>query len=86
MRLIKDLLTHTAGYAPSIEFYNPKLVTPDLYLQDKSWNKIRFSTTKRWYVQINIYQSLNLTHTLFNPLTLSVSNYFLLDWNQVNCY
>ncbi|CAF1323792.1 unnamed protein product [Didymodactylos carnosus] len=34
-RLIKDLLTHTAGYAPSVEFYDPKLVSPDLYSQDK---------------------------------------------------
>ncbi|CAF1302229.1 unnamed protein product [Didymodactylos carnosus] len=35
-RLIKDILTHTAGYAPSVEFYDPKLVSPDLYSQDKS--------------------------------------------------
>ena len=35
-RLIKDLLTHTAGYAPSVEFYNPILVSPDLYSQDKN--------------------------------------------------
>jgi N-acetylmuramoyl-L-alanine amidase len=33
--LIKDLLTHTAGYAPNVEFYNPALVSPDLYSQDK---------------------------------------------------
>ena len=34
-RLVKDLLTHTAGYAPSIEFYDPGRVTPDLYSQEK---------------------------------------------------
>ncbi len=33
--LIKDLLTHTAGYAPSVEFYNSTFVSPDLYSQDK---------------------------------------------------
>jgi len=27
--LIKDLLTHTARYAPSVEFYNPALGSPD---------------------------------------------------------
>ncbi|CAF1137781.1 unnamed protein product [Adineta ricciae] len=35
-RLIKDLLTHTAGYASSVEFYNPKKVSADLYSQDKN--------------------------------------------------
>jgi CubicO group peptidase (beta-lactamase class C family) len=34
-RLIKDLLTHTAGYAPSVKFYDPRSVSPDLYSQDK---------------------------------------------------
>ena len=35
-RLIKDLLTHTAGYAPSVEFYDPARVPSDLYSQNKS--------------------------------------------------
>jgi CubicO group peptidase (beta-lactamase class C family) len=34
-RLISDLLTHTAGYAPSVEFYDPGRVSPDLYSQEK---------------------------------------------------
>lgn len=34
-RLIRDLLTHTAGYEPSVEFYDPKRVTSDFYSQDK---------------------------------------------------
>jgi serine-type D-Ala-D-Ala carboxypeptidase len=34
-RLIKDLLTHTAGYAPSVEFYNPAKVSIEFYSQDK---------------------------------------------------
>jgi N-acetylmuramoyl-L-alanine amidase len=34
-RLVKDLLTHTAGYVPTIELYDPEKVSPDLYSQDK---------------------------------------------------
>ncbi|CAF0970842.1 unnamed protein product [Rotaria sp. Silwood1] len=34
-RLIKDLLTHTAGYAPSVKFYDPEKVSSDLFSQDK---------------------------------------------------
>ncbi|CAF1094157.1 unnamed protein product [Didymodactylos carnosus] len=101
-RLIKDLLTHTAGYAPSVEFYDPKLVSPDLYSQDKNRTeqiietKLRFQRSRGGdqlpvysdidymllglivervsgmpidqYANINIYQPLGLTHTLFNPL------------------
>ena len=99
-RLIKDLLTHTAGYAPSVEFYNPKLVSPDLYSQDKNKTeqiletKLGFQRPKGGepiysdidfmllglvvehisgisldqYVKIHIYQPLNLTHSVFNPL------------------
>jgi N-acetylmuramoyl-L-alanine amidase len=99
-RLIKDLLTHTAGYLPSVEFYDPKLVPEDLYSQDKSkteeiiLTKLEFDRSRGGqpiysdidfmllgivverlsgieidqYVKINLYQPLNLTHTLFNPL------------------
>jgi CubicO group peptidase (beta-lactamase class C family) len=35
IRLVRDLLTHTAGYAPSVEFYDPEKVSPDLYSQKK---------------------------------------------------
>jgi N-acetylmuramoyl-L-alanine amidase len=35
-RLIRDLLTHSAGYTPSVEFYDPKRVSPDLYSQEKN--------------------------------------------------
>ena len=34
-RLVKDLLTHTAGYAPSVEFYNPARVPAEFYSQEK---------------------------------------------------
>ncbi|UJR16618.1 hypothetical protein I4U23_003518 [Adineta vaga] len=34
-RLVRDLLTHTAGYAPSIEFYDPEKVSSDLYSLEK---------------------------------------------------
>ena len=34
-RLVKDLLTHTAGYAPSVEFYDPARVPSELYSQEK---------------------------------------------------
>lgn len=34
-RLVRDLLTHTAGYAPTVEFYDPARASPDLYSQDK---------------------------------------------------
>ena len=34
-RLVKDLLTHTAGYAPSVEFYDPARVPADLFSQEK---------------------------------------------------
>jgi N-acetylmuramoyl-L-alanine amidase len=101
-RLIKDLLTHTAGYAPSVEFYDPGRVSSDLYSQDKHTTeqiietKLGFQRPRGGdqlpvysdidymllgrivehisgipidqYVKINIYQPLDLTHTLFNPL------------------
>ncbi|CAF1371530.1 unnamed protein product [Rotaria magnacalcarata] len=35
-RFIKDLLTHTAGYAPSVEFYDPRRVPPSFFSQDKN--------------------------------------------------
>ncbi|CAF1571299.1 unnamed protein product, partial [Rotaria magnacalcarata] len=35
-RLIKDLLTHTAGYAPSVAFYDPASVPSDLFSQEKN--------------------------------------------------
>ena len=104
-RLVKDLLTHTAGYAPSTEFYNLEKVGADLYSQDRQ-TTIAIITTKlgfdrprngdhlpvysdtdymllgliveringmslEQYVQINFYQPLGLTHTLFNPLKAS---------------
>ena len=34
-RLIRDLLTHTAGYLPSVEFYDPKRVPEGFYSQNK---------------------------------------------------
>ncbi|CAF0933923.1 unnamed protein product [Adineta ricciae] len=34
-RLVRDLLTHTAGYASSIEFYDPSKVPSDLYSLEK---------------------------------------------------
>ncbi|UJR32460.1 hypothetical protein I4U23_019922 [Adineta vaga] len=34
-RLVKDLLTHTAGYVSSVYFYDPKKVSADLYSQNK---------------------------------------------------
>ncbi|CAF1393658.1 unnamed protein product [Rotaria sp. Silwood1] len=101
-RLIRDLLTHTAGYAPSVEFYDPERVSPDLFSQDKHTTEEIIETRLGFqrprgddqlpvysdidymllglivervsgmsidqYVKINIYQSLGLTHTLFNPL------------------
>jgi serine-type D-Ala-D-Ala carboxypeptidase len=35
-RLVKDLLTHTAGYAASVGFYDPERVPCDLFSQDKN--------------------------------------------------
>ena len=35
-RFIRDLLTHTAGYIPSVEFYDPKRVPEQMYSQTKS--------------------------------------------------
>ena len=35
-RLVRDLLTHTAGYAASVEFYDPTRVSCELYSQEKS--------------------------------------------------
>ncbi|CAM4975309.1 unnamed protein product [Rotaria socialis] len=35
-RFIKDLLTHTAGYAPRVEFYDPRRVPPSFFSQDKN--------------------------------------------------
>ena len=35
-RLVKDLLTHTAGYASSVQFYDPTKVPCNLYSQDKN--------------------------------------------------
>ena len=99
-RLIKDLLTHTAGYLPSVEFYDPKRVSPDLYSQEKNQTQIIMETKLGFdrprggepiysdidfmllgtiverisglaineYVHRNLYQPLNLAHTLFNPL------------------
>ncbi|CAF4053843.1 unnamed protein product [Rotaria sp. Silwood1] len=101
-RLIKDLLTHTAGYASSVEFYNSEKVSPNLFSQNKRKTeeiiktKLKFQRSRGedqlpvysdidymllgllvehvsgmsidQYVKINIYQPLNLTHTLFNPL------------------
>ena len=34
-RLVEDLLTHTAGYASSVGFYDPARVPADLYSQEK---------------------------------------------------
>ncbi|CAF1214482.1 unnamed protein product [Rotaria sordida] len=34
-RLIKDLLTHTAGYTSSVKFYDPTKVSSDFFSQDK---------------------------------------------------
>jgi len=43
-RLIRDLLTHTAGYIPSEEFYNPKLVPTDFYSQEKHKTQVIIET------------------------------------------
>ncbi|CAF2929320.1 unnamed protein product [Rotaria sp. Silwood2] len=101
-RLIKDLVTHTAGYASSIHFYNPAKVPSELFSQDKHKTeeiietKLGFQRSRGdhqlsvysdidyillgfviehisgmtigQYVMINIYESLSLKHTLFNPL------------------
>jgi hypothetical protein len=35
----QDLLTRTADYLPSVEFYDPKRVPQDFYSQDKEKTK-----------------------------------------------
>ncbi|CAF1354608.1 unnamed protein product [Adineta steineri] len=101
-RLIKDLLRHTAGYAPSVSFYDPGKVSPDFYSLNKHKTKHIIETKLEYerprgddqlpvysdidymllgllvehvsglpieqYVRVNIYQPLNITHTMFNPL------------------
>ncbi|CAF3274667.1 unnamed protein product [Rotaria socialis] len=112
-RLIKDLLTHTAGYAPSVGFYNPASVPPDLFSQEKNKTeeiietKLEFQRPRGGdqiplysdidymllglvvehisgmsidqYVANNIYQKLDLKHTLFNPLNTN-NNYQKSDF------
>lgn len=102
-RLIRDLLTHTAGYVPTEEFYDPQRVPQGFYSQNKSLTsqivltKLGFDRSRGGepiysdidfmilglvveritkmpldeYVQRNIYDKLNLSHTLFNPLVNS---------------
>ncbi|CAF1244291.1 unnamed protein product [Didymodactylos carnosus] len=83
-RLIKDLLTHTAGYAPSnrteqiietkLHFQRSRGDDPlpiysniDYMLLDLIVESISGISIDQ-YIKINMYQSLSLTHTLFNPL------------------
>jgi serine-type D-Ala-D-Ala carboxypeptidase len=44
-RLVKSLLTHTTGYAPSVEFYDPARVLSDLHSQDKHQTEYIVITT-----------------------------------------
>ncbi|MCF2947801.1 penicillin binding protein PBP4B [Paraglaciecola aquimarina] len=100
-RLVKDFLTHTAGYAPQVRFFTKdNNLGESFYSQnDKKTKKLILNNvpftvgrhTKRMYsdtdfmllgmlierltgqaldayVEQHIYQKLNLTNTLFNPL------------------
>lgn len=49
-RLVRDLLNHTAGYEPSVEFYNPEKVGLDLYSQERQ-KTIDIITTKLGFEQ-----------------------------------
>ncbi|GHE98688.1 penicillin binding protein PBP4B [Thalassotalea profundi] len=100
-RLVKDFLTHNAGYSPQVRFFTKdNKLGKSFYSQNPQkskqliLNRVPFSVgryTKRMYsdtdfmllgmlierltgqaldnyVERNIYQPLNLTNTLFNPL------------------
>ena len=53
-RLIRDLLTHTAGYAPNVQFYNPARVPADSVFAGRAAhrrnhrNQARISTIAWW--------------------------------------
>lgn len=103
-RLVRDLLSHSAGYMPDPQFFNPTTIKSygsQLYSQNRQLtesiiiNKLPFARARGGepvysdvdfmllgilierisgqnladYVNHNIYQSLNLTHTMFNPLS-----------------
>lgn len=105
-RLVKDFLTHSAGYSPQVRFF-----TKDNKLGERFYSQSQYKTkqlilnsvpfvvgrgTKRMYsdtdfmllgmlierltgqgldsfVEQHIYQPLNLTHTLFNPLKKGIN-------------
>lgn len=100
-RLVRDLLTHTAGYSPQVRFFTKdNKLGPRFFSQNKKHtehlllSRVPFETGRQTkavysdtdymllgllvervanmpldrYVEQEIYHSLNLSHTLFNPL------------------
>lgn len=44
-RKVIDLLNHQAGYAPDPQFYNPSVISPDLYSQNRDNTEYLINTT-----------------------------------------
>lgn len=86
-RLVKDLLIHIAGYAPTIEFYNPEKVSPDLYSQDKKKTE-EIITTKLGFErargQLPVYSDID--YMLLGFIVERISGLSLDEYVKTNIY
>ncbi|CAF1075687.1 unnamed protein product [Adineta steineri] len=88
-RIIKDLLTHTAGYAPSIHFYNPNSVSSDLYSQNKKKTeqiiktKVEFQRP-RGDDQLPVYSDID--YMLLGLIIEHISGISIDEYVKINIY
>jgi len=88
-RLVKDLLTHTAGYAPSIEFYDPNRVSSDLFSQEKNKTKeiietkLEFQRSKN-NDQIPIYSDID--YILLGFIIEHITGMSIKEYVKINIY
>jgi CubicO group peptidase (beta-lactamase class C family) len=88
-RLVKDLLTHTAGYAPTIEFYDPGRVSQDLYSQDKFKTEEIIKTKlgferPRGSDQLPVYSDID--YMLLGLIVERISGMSIDEYVKINIY
>ncbi|CAF4702104.1 unnamed protein product, partial [Rotaria sp. Silwood2] len=88
-RLTKDLLTHTAGYASIVHFYNSARVPSDLFSQDKHKTqeiietKLRFQRS-RGDDQLPVYS--NIDYILLGFVVEHINGMSIDEYVKINIY
>jgi N-acetylmuramoyl-L-alanine amidase len=86
-RLVKDLLRHTAGYAPTIEFYDRERVSQDLYSQEKLKTEEIIKTKlefERPRGQLPVYSDID--YMLLGFIVEHISGMSIDEYVKINIY